>query len=115
MATLEVRGLSKRYHGGLALDGVDFEGEAGEVHALVGANGAGKSSFMGFLAGAVQPASGEIRIDGRPIPIASPRVARRLGIGTVYQENSLIAELTVAEILFLGSEPAARFGLIDPA
>jgi ABC-type sugar transport system ATPase subunit len=113
MAFLEVRGLTKRYQNVLALQAVDFEGEAGEVHALVGANGAGKSSLMNILSGAVPPDSGDIRLDGRSISIRSPRDAHRIGIATVYQENSLIAELTVAENLTLGREPASRFARID--
>ena len=114
MPLLEVHGLTKRFQSVLALHGVDFEGKAGEVHALVGANGAGKSTFMGILAGAVPLSAGEIRVDGRGVAISSPRIARSIGISTVYQENSLLPELTVAENLFLGNEPASRFGRIDP-
>lgn len=113
MSLLEVRGLTKRFQNVLALQAVDFEGEAGEVHALVGANGAGKSTLMNILSGVLPPGAGEIRLDGRPVSIRSPREARRIGIATVYQENSLIPELTVAENLVLGNEPAARFGRID--
>jgi ABC-type sugar transport system ATPase subunit len=110
---LEVRGLTKRFQGVLALNAVDFGGEAGEVHALVGANGAGKSTFMNVLAGAIPPSSGEIFLDGQRLTIRSPHEAWRIGISTVYQETSLIPELTVAENLFLGREPASRIGRID--
>ena len=113
MAFLEVRGLTKRFQNVLALHAVDFEGEAGEVHALIGANGAGKSTLMNVLSGAVLPDAGEVRLEGRQLSLRSPRDAQRVGIGMVYQENSLIPELTVAENLVLGNEPAARFGQID--
>jgi ABC-type sugar transport system ATPase subunit len=113
MPFLEVRGLTKRFQNVLALHAVNFEGEAGEVHALIGANGAGKSTLMSVLSGVLRPDAGEIRLEGRPICVRSPREARRIGIGMVYQENSLIPELTVAENLVLGREPAARFGRID--
>ena len=115
MAFLEVRGLTKRFQNVLALQAVDFEGEAGEVHALVGANGAGKSTLMNILSGVLMPDEGAIRLDSRPVFLRSPRNARRIGIATVYQENSLIPELTVAENLVLGNEPSARFGGIDRA
>jgi ABC-type sugar transport system ATPase subunit len=113
MTFLEVRGLTKRFQSVLALHAVDFAGETGEVHALVGANGAGKSTFMNILAGAIPPSSGEIFLNGQPVTIRSPREAWRLGISTVYQETSLVPELTVAENLFLGREPASRIGRID--
>src|SRR5687768_16079847 len=115
MAFLEVRGLTKRFQNVLALQAVDFEAEAREVHALVGANGAGKSTLMNILSGVLLPGAGEIRLEGSRVTIRSPRDARRVGIATVYQENSLIPELTVAENLVLGNEPAARFGRIDRA
>jgi ABC-type sugar transport system ATPase subunit len=113
MTFLEVRGLTKRFQSVLALHAVDFAGETGEVHALVGANGAGKSTFMNILAGAIPPSFGEIFLNGQPVTIRSPREAWRLGISPVYQETSLVPELTVAENLFLGREPASRIGRID--
>jgi ABC-type sugar transport system ATPase subunit len=113
MAFLEVHRLTKRFQNVLALQAVDFEGEAGEVHALVGANGAGKSTFMNILAGVVPPSSGDLRLAGKPIAIRSPREARRIGVSTVYQEIGLIPELTVAENLVLGNEPVSRFGGVN--
>src|SRR5690606_14828938 len=113
MAFLETVGLSKRYPGVQALEGVDFAAELGEVHALVGANGAGKSTFMGLLAGAVRPSEGTIRLDGTPVQLSSPAVARAHGITIVYQAFSLVPHLSVARNVFLGREPRGRLGLID--
>ena len=113
MPLLETRGLSKRFPGIVALDDVDFEAQAGEVRAVVGANGAGKSTFMNILAGVFPPTSGEIRLAGRPVALTSPRAARELGINIVFQELSSTPELTVAENIFLGREPVSRYCLID--
>jgi ribose transport system ATP-binding protein len=97
--------LSKHYPGVQALDCVDFELLAGEVHVLFGENGAGKSTLISILAGAVQPSSGEIRIKGEAVHLASVRDARAKGISAVFQEFSLIPTLSVAENLCLGEEP----------
>ena len=113
MPLLETRGLSKRFPGIVALDEVDFEADAGEVRAVVGANGAGKSTFMNILAGVFPPSSGEIRLAGQPVAFASPRAAHELGINIVFQEFSSTPELTVAENIFLGREPVSRYRLID--
>ncbi|MCC6441842.1 MAG: sugar ABC transporter ATP-binding protein [Armatimonadetes bacterium] len=103
---LSMQGISRQYPGVQALLDVDFEVAAGEVHALVGENGAGKSTLMKILAGAEDRDSGEIRIDGKQAPIASPQQALHLGIGIIYQEFNLIPYLSVAENIFLGREPA---------
>ena len=113
MPLLETRGLSKRFPGIVALDEVDFEADAGEVRAVVGANGAGKSTFMNILAGVFPPSSGEIRLAGEPVVFSSPRAAHELGINIVFQEFSSTTELTVAENIFLGREPVSRYRLID--
>lgn len=110
---LQVRDLSKRFPGVQALEGVDLDGEAGEVHALVGANGAGKSTLMNVLAGVFAPSSGQILINGEAVSFASPRKAAERGITTVYQEFSSIPQLSVAQNIFLGREPVDRFGLLD--
>jgi ABC-type sugar transport system ATPase subunit len=113
MPLLETRELSKSFPGVVALDRVDIEGAAGEVLAVVGANGAGKSTLMNLLAGVFPPSGGEIRLDGRPVVFTSPRAAREAGIATVYQDVSSIPELSVAENIFLGREPAGSLGSID--
>jgi ribose transport system ATP-binding protein len=109
---LEMRGIRKVFPGVVALDGVDFALGAGEVHVLLGENGAGKSTLMKILSGAYRKDAGEIVLDGRPVAIGSPRDAQALGIATMYQELSLVPQLTVAENILLGHEPS-RAGVID--
>jgi ABC-type sugar transport system ATPase subunit len=111
---LEVRNLTKQFPGVLALDGVAFMLGRGEVHALVGQNGAGKSTMINVLSGMIAPDAGEIRLAGRPASIDSTRKAIELGIATVYQELSLLPNLTVAQNIALGHEPR-RLGLLDLA
>ena len=113
MALLEIRSLTKRFPGVVALKDVDLAAEAGEIHAVVGANGAGKSTLMNVLSGALQPSAGEILIDGAVTGITNPDAAYRAGIATVYQEFSLVPQLSVARNVFMGREPKKRFGLID--
>jgi len=109
---LRMRGISKRFPGTLALDAVDFEAAAGTIHGLLGENGAGKSTLLKILAGDYQASEGTIEIAGEPVTIASPRDAREHGIGIVYQELSLLPNLTVAENISLGIEPTVG-GRID--
>ena len=106
---LEMRGIVKRFPGVVALDRVDFAVRRGEIHSLIGQNGAGKSTLMNILAGVYTADEGQILIDGRPVTIGHPREALRLGIGTVYQELSLLPNLTVADNIFLGREPGNGF------
>lgn len=103
MDRLEMRGVSKEFGGIAALDDAQFSARSGEVHALMGENGAGKSTFMKVLAGAYQHDRGEIRIDGEPVSIASPHDAMRRGISIIYQEFSLAQHLTVAENILVES------------
>jgi len=109
---LQTVSLSKRYPGVLALDDVDFELRAGEVHVLFGENGAGKSTLISLLAGANTPTGGEIRLNGEPVKFSNVHDARRWGISAVFQEFSLIPTLTVAQNLSLGNEPR-KGGLLD--
>lgn len=102
---LATRGMTKRYPGVVALDGVDFDLRRGEVHVLFGENGAGKSTLIAILAGAQAPTAGELYFEDRPITLASVRAARQLGISAVFQEFSLVPTLSVGENLFLGDEP----------
>lgn len=113
-ALLEMRGITKSFPGVRALDGVSFSLNAGEIHALVGENGAGKSTLIKILAG-VYPHpeyGGEIILDGSERRFASIREAENAGIAVIYQELSLVKDLTVAENIFLGREPR-RFGIIN--
>ena len=102
---LEMREITKRFPGVLALDKVRLELRAGEVHCLVGENGAGKSTMMKILAGAQPMDDGEIRLGGAPVAIQSPHHAQELGISMIYQEFNLSPFLSVAENIFLGREP----------
>ena len=99
-ASLELSGVSKRYPGVQALDRVDFECRAGEIHAVLGENGSGKSTLLGIAAGAVAADEGRIAIMGNPLVGADPLQARRFGLAVVYQDDSLVRELSVAENLF---------------
>jgi ribose transport system ATP-binding protein len=111
---LEMREITKRFPGVLALDSAHLSVEAGECHALVGENGAGKSTLMKILSGAYQPDSGTIRLSGAEQQIHSPIVARNLGITMIHQELNLLPEMTVAENIFLGHEIVrGPFGWLD--
>ncbi len=101
---MQARGLVKRYGQVTALDGADFELRAGEILAVIGDNGAGKSSLIKCLSGATLPDAGEIELDGKPIHFKSPIDARRVGIETVYQDLAVAPAMTIAENLFLGRE-----------
>ena len=102
------RGIGKAFAGLRALADVDLDIRCGEVLALVGDNGAGKSTFVKILAGAYQPTSGEIFIEGTRSVLASPHDASRAGIATIYQELALSENLTVAENVYLGREIVRR-------
>jgi fructose transport system ATP-binding protein len=101
---MQARGLVKRYGQVTAIDGADFELRAGEILAVIGDNGAGKSSLIKCLSGATIPDEGEIWLDGQPIHFKSPIDARRVGIETVYQDLAVAPAMTIAENLFLGRE-----------
>ncbi len=101
---LEGRGLTKRYGQVTALQGTDFELREGEILAVIGDNGAGKSSLVKALSGAIIPDEGEMFLDGAPVHFRSPLDARRQGIETVYQDLAVAPAMTIAENLFLGRE-----------
>jgi fructose transport system ATP-binding protein len=101
---MQAKGLVKRYGHVTALDGSDFELRAGEILAVIGDNGAGKSSLIKALSGATIPDEGEILLDGKPIHFKSPIDARRAGIETVYQDLAVAAAMSISENLFLGRE-----------
>jgi simple sugar transport system ATP-binding protein len=114
---ISVRDLHKWYSGVHALKGVNFDVPSGQVCGLVGDNGAGKSTLIKILAGVHRPDRGEVRIDGRLVQITSPKSAMKLGIETIYQDNSMVPTMSIARNLFIGREPLrlaiAGLGLID--
>ncbi len=101
---MQAKGVIKRYGQVTALDGADFELRAGEIMAVIGDNGAGKSSLIKCLSGATVPDEGQILLDGAPVQFKSPIDARRRGIETVYQDLAVAPAMTIAENLFLGRE-----------
>jgi ABC-type sugar transport system ATPase subunit len=110
---LSLRGVIKRYGGVVALAGVDFDLRAGEIHALLGENGAGKSTLIKVLGGIVRPDAGTIELDGWQVEVRDAAEADRLGIRLIHQELSLAPNLSVAENILLGHEPARLGVLID--
>ena len=101
---MQAKGLVKRYGQVTALDGVDFELRAGEILAVIGDNGAGKSSLIKALSGATVPDEGEILLDGKRVQFRNPMDARREGIECCYQDLAVAPAMTIAENLFLGRE-----------
>jgi inositol transport system ATP-binding protein len=112
---LRVRDVKKTFPGVVALNGVQLEVERGEVHALLGENGAGKSTMLKILSGAHPPDAGQgtLEFDGRPLDLGDTPLRRQeIGIVTIYQEFNLLPAMSVAENMYLGREPL-RNGLID--
>ncbi|MGQ0563898.1 MAG: sugar ABC transporter ATP-binding protein [Gemmobacter sp.] len=112
---VRMTGISKSFGGVRALDGVDFEVNAGEVHALLGGNGAGKSTILKVLNGVHVPDAGDIVVGGTPLTTHTPEASRSAGIAMNFQEMSLIPTLTVAQNIFLTREAKGSRGLIDDA
>src|SRR3712207_9086536 len=105
---LEVREVTKRFPGVLALDGVSFQLQPGEVHALVGENGAGKSTLIKVITGVYQPEEGRVFFGGEEVSFASPHESQAAGISAIYQEINLIPLRSVAQNVFLGRELRTR-------
>jgi ABC-type sugar transport system ATPase subunit len=110
---LRLTGITKRFPGVVALDGVDLTLEAGAVHALTGENGSGKSTLARIASGALAPDAGRMEIDGVERTIGSPREALDLGIVMIGQEPALAPTLSIAENIFIGRLPRGRLGRID--
>ncbi len=110
---VEFRGISKAFSGVKALSDISFKIRRGEVHCLLGENGAGKSTLIKILTGVLRADSGEVLINGQKAVVTDIRQARQFGIGTVFQENSLIPHMSVAENIFLTREPRLKNGFID--
>jgi ribose transport system ATP-binding protein len=110
---LEMVGISKSFGGVQALRDVDFSLYPGEIHGLVGENGAGKSTMMKIIAGVHHGYEGVMKLDGREVHFRSARDALDAGVGMVHQELSIVPDLTVAENVFLGVQPVTPFGTVD--
>ena len=110
MNLLELRGVTKSFHGVTVLHDVNFDVRAGEVHALVGENGAGKSTLIKILAGVYSRDRGDIFLEGRPVSITKPSESLRMGIKVVFQELDLVPQLSVGENIFLERFPTKKVG-----
>lgn len=106
---IELHGIGKRFGGQTALKDISLTLSSGEVHALVGENGAGKSTCLGIAGGRISPSSGELLIDGEPVSLHNPRDAVRHGIVSVHQELSIVPHLTAVQNVFLGQELRSSF------
>jgi ribose transport system ATP-binding protein len=111
-AFLTLTGISKRYAGVRALEGVDFACERGKIHAVLGENGAGKSTLIKIIAGVVQPDAGTMCLAGNNVSFTTPSAANAAGVVCIFQELSLMPDLSVADNISIASPPR-RFGLID--
>ena len=107
----QMQGIAKRYGGVQALEAVDLDIHAGRIHAILGENGAGKSSLIKCMAGVVQPDAGTMTLEGRPVTFPTPAAANQAGIVCVFQELSLIPDLSVADNILI-SNPPRRLGMI---
>ena len=108
----QMSGVSKSYGGAVALDHAELTVRRGRIHAILGENGAGKSTLLKVMSGVVQPDEGTMHFDGRQVSFASPAEANAAGIVCVYQELSLIPDLSVADNIY-AANPPLRFGMID--
>ena len=102
---LEMVNISKDFNGVQVLEDINFDLKRGEVHAIIGQNGAGKSVLMKILSGVYTRSSGKVIIDGKEVNYNTPMEARKKGIGMIFQEFSLIPTMTVARNIFLNREP----------
>ena len=110
---LALSGISKRFPGVRALHEANLTLRAGEVVALIGENGAGKSTIVKILTGLYRPDEGQILMEGRPVSFASPRDAWAAGVTAIHQETVMFDELSVAENVFMGHMPVGGGGLVD--
>ncbi len=109
----EVRNVSKRFGGVLALDGLDFQLGSGEVVGLLGDNGAGKSTLIKMMSGIVQPDTGAVFVDGAAVAVRSRRDSQKIGIETIYQDTALVDSMSIVRNIFMGRELVGRRGFLD--
>ncbi|MCB1489186.1 MAG: sugar ABC transporter ATP-binding protein [Bauldia sp.] len=113
MKMIQASAVSKHFGGIAALSRAEFHADAGEVHALIGENGAGKSTFIQILAGALRPDRGTILLRGKPYSVANPSAAQTAGISAVFQELSLVPDLTVEQNIWFRREPLTALGTVN--
>ncbi|MCI8550049.1 MAG: sugar ABC transporter ATP-binding protein [Lachnospiraceae bacterium] len=109
---VQMRGITKKFPGVVALDHIDLDLQSGEVHLLLGENGAGKSTLMKILSGVYEPTEGSILMEGKEYRSLTPQLSRELKIAVIYQELSVIDELSIAENLFIGRIPTRKAGIL---
>jgi len=109
---VQLTGVSKHFSGTRALEGVDFRCQAGTIHGILGENGAGKSTLIKILSGVLQPDAGTVQVNGRTVRFSNPTQAAASGIVCIFQELSLVPDLSVADNISIASPPR-KFGLID--
>ncbi|MBR2879816.1 MAG: sugar ABC transporter ATP-binding protein [Oscillospiraceae bacterium] len=109
----ELRAIEKRFDAVVALNGAHLQVEPGEIRALLGSNGSGKSTMIKVLAGLVNPNKGQVLIDGNPVTIQNGQDSRKLGIATAFQDLSLIPTMSVRDNILLGNEPRNKLGMVD--
>jgi ABC-type sugar transport system ATPase subunit len=112
-AVLEMRGISKKFAAVVALKGASLKVQAGEIMALLGANGSGKSTMVKVLSGLVNPDKGTVIYDGKPVHIHSSADSRRLAIATAYQDLSVVPAMSVVDNIVMGMEPKNALGIIN--
>ena len=110
---LELKKISKNFHGVKALQNVDFQLKENSIHALLGENGAGKSTLVKILCGVYQPDGGSIHLNNQQQTISNPAISLSLGISAIHQESVMFDELTVTENIFIGNHLTKSNGLID--
>jgi simple sugar transport system ATP-binding protein len=109
----EVRNVSKRFGGVLALDGLDFHLGSGEVVGLLGDNGAGKSTLIKMMSGIILPDTGAVFVDGAAVAVRSRRDSHKIGIETIYQDTALVDSMSIVRNIFMGRELVGRRGFLD--
>lgn len=109
---IEMSGIQKAFSGNVVLKDVQFQLADGEIHALMGENGAGKSTMMKILTGIYERDNGVIKVDGEEVHFKSPKEAEAKGIAVIHQELNILPDLTVAENLFLGNEQTVGMGIM---
>jgi simple sugar transport system ATP-binding protein len=109
----EIRDASKRFGGVLALDGLDFHLDEGEVVGLLGDNGAGKSTLIKMMSGIVPPDAGQVFVDGAEVQVRSRRDSQKIGIETIYQDTALVDSMSIVRNIFMGRELVGKRGFLD--